>query len=140
MPTDETLVRIFRALEEEPEAGMETVARATCYSRYHLHRLFANATGLSIREYLWRRRHTRTARLLNDTDASVLEIALACAGGEPMKSCFSSRELVLLLEKHGFLPYEELSPRKIQRGLIGDERPGITAFEHSRYLLAVKKG
>ena len=66
-------------------------------------------------------------------------IALACSSGEPMKSCFSHVELARLLEAHGFLVYEELSPARIQTELIGKRCPDMTAFEHIHYVLAVRK-
>lgn len=66
-------------------------------------------------------------------------IALACSSGEPMKSCFSRRELTRLLEAHGFLIYEELSPAAIQASIIGDKCPGMRAFERISYVLAVHK-
>ena len=66
-------------------------------------------------------------------------IALACSSGEPMKSCFSHVELARLLEVHGFLVYEELSPAQIQAELIGQRCPDMTAFEHIHYVLAVRK-
>lgn len=66
-------------------------------------------------------------------------IALACSSGEPMKSCFSRRELAMLLEAHGFLIYEELSPAAIQASIIGDKCPGMRAFERISYVLAVHK-
>ncbi|MGN1069611.1 MAG: SAM-dependent methyltransferase [Candidatus Fimadaptatus sp.] len=66
-------------------------------------------------------------------------IALACSSGEPMKSCFSRRELTRLLEAHGFLIYEELSPAAIQSSIIGDKCPGMRAFERISYVLAVHK-
>lgn len=66
-------------------------------------------------------------------------IALACSSGEPMKSCFSRRELTRLLEAHGFLIYEELSPAAIQAAIIGGKCPGMRAFERISYVLAVHK-
>ena len=56
-----------------------------------------------------------------------------------MKSCFSRAELARLLEAHGFLVYEELSPAQIQAELIGQRCPDMTAFEHIHYVLAVRK-
>ena len=66
-------------------------------------------------------------------------IMMAKAGGEPMQSAFSYSELEKLLEKHGFLIYELLTPDDIQRDIIDKAGTGIKAFEHVNYCLAVRK-
>lgn len=67
-------------------------------------------------------------------------IGMAKAGGEPMQSAFSYSELEKLLEKHGFLIYELLTPRDIQRNIIDKTGADLKAFEHVNYCLAVRKG
>ena len=66
-------------------------------------------------------------------------IMMAKAGGEPMKSAFSYAELEKLLEKHGFLIYELLTPDDIQRDIIDKTGADMKAFEHVNYCLAVRK-
>ena len=66
-------------------------------------------------------------------------IMMAKAGGEPMQSAFSYSELEKLLEKHGFLIYELLTPDDIQRDIIDKARADMKAFEHVNYCLAVRK-
>ena len=48
-------------------------------------------------------------------------------------------ELEKLLEKHGFLIYELLTPNDIQRDIIGKAGADMKAFEHVNYCLAVRK-
>ena len=67
-------------------------------------------------------------------------IMMAKAGGEPMQSAFSYSELEKLLEKHGFLIYELLTPDDIQRDIIDKTGADMKAFEHVNYCLAVRKG
>ncbi len=67
-------------------------------------------------------------------------IMMAKAGGEPMQSAFSYGELEKLLEKHGFLIYELLTPDDIQRDIIDKTGADMKAFEHVNYCLAVRKG
>lgn len=67
-------------------------------------------------------------------------IAMAKAGGEPMQSAFSYKALEKLLEKHGFLIYELLTPEDIQRDIIHSAGADLKAFEHVNYCLAAKKG
>ena len=64
---------------------------------------------------------------------------MAKAGGEPMQSAFSYSELEKLLEKHGFLIYELLTPDDIQRDTIDKAGADMKAFEHVNYCLAVRK-
>ena len=66
-------------------------------------------------------------------------IMMAKAGGEPMQSAFSYLELEKLLEKHGFLIYELLTPDDIQRDIIDKAGADMKVFEHVNYCLAVRK-
>ena len=66
-------------------------------------------------------------------------IMMAKAGGEPMQSAFSYGELEKMLEKHGFLIYELLTPSDIQRDIIDKVGADMKAFEHVNYCLAVRK-
>ena len=66
-------------------------------------------------------------------------IMMATAGGEPMQSAFSYSELEKLLEKHGFLIYELLTPDDIQRNIIDKTGADMKAFEHVGYCLAVRE-
>ncbi len=54
---------------------LEAIARAAGYSKYHLHRMFTDAVGLTPRVYIQRRRLTEAARLLVFTANPILEIA-----------------------------------------------------------------
>ena len=66
-------------------------------------------------------------------------IMMAKTGGEPMQSAFSYSGLEKLLEKHGFLIYELLTPDDIQRDIIDKAGADLKAFEHVNYCLAVRK-
>ena len=66
-------------------------------------------------------------------------IMMAKAGGEPMQSAFSYSELEKLLEKHGFLIYELLTPDDIQRDVIDKAGADLKAFEHVNNCHAVRK-
>ena len=66
-------------------------------------------------------------------------IMMAKAGGEPMQSAFSYSELEKLLEKHGVLIYELLTPDDIQRNVIDKAGADLKAFEHVNDCLAVRK-
>ena len=54
-------------------------------------------------------------------------------------AAFFEPQLEKLLERHGFLIYEILTPAESQRTVIDPEGADISAFEHVRYCLAVRK-
>ena len=64
---------------------LETVAGAVHYSKYYLHRMFTDTVGLTIHDYVQRRRLTEAAKLLAFSDRPILEIALL-AGYESQQS------------------------------------------------------
>lgn len=55
---------------------LEIVACAVHYSKYHLHRVFTDTVGLTIHDYVQRRRLTEAAKLLVFSDKPIIEIAL----------------------------------------------------------------
>ena len=61
--------------------SLDRTAAAVHYSKYHLHRIFADTTGMTIHDYTLRRQLTEGARRLVRTDQPVLEIALSCGYG-----------------------------------------------------------
>lgn len=64
---------------------LDAVARAAGYSKYHLHRMFAGTAGLTLHDYIRRRRLTEAARRLTHSERPVIEIALA-AGYESQQA------------------------------------------------------
>lgn len=55
---------------------LEIVANAVHYSKHHLHRMFTNTIGLTIHEYVQRRKLTEAAKLLVFSNKPILDIAL----------------------------------------------------------------
>ncbi|MGG1220188.1 class I SAM-dependent methyltransferase [Priestia endophytica] len=66
-------------------------------------------------------------------------IKMAEASGEPMKSCFSYKELEHMLEKSGLLIYEHLSPSQIHKLYFSNREDYLSAFETTHFLHAVKR-
>ena len=60
----------------KPDLG--TVAAAVHYSKYHLHRMFSDTVGMTIREYVGRRQLSEAAKLLVFSDKPIIDIALTC--------------------------------------------------------------
>lgn len=74
----ENIVTVIHYIEEHltEKLNLDAIARAAGYSKYHLHRMFADTVGLSIHEYVKRRQLTEAAKLLVFSDRTILEISL----------------------------------------------------------------
>lgn len=55
---------------------LDTVAAAVGYSKYHLHRMFADTVGMTLHDYIQRRQLTEAAKLLVFSKKPIVEIAL----------------------------------------------------------------
>ena len=55
---------------------LDTIADAVHYSKYHLHRMFADMTGLTAHDYIQRRRLTEAEQLLDFSSNPIMEIGL----------------------------------------------------------------
>ena len=67
------------------DLDLDAVARALHYSKYHLHRTFTAAAGLTLHDYIQRRRLTEAAKLLVFSREPILTIALG-AGYESQQA------------------------------------------------------
>ncbi len=61
--------------------NLDTIAAQIKYSKYHLHRCFAQACGTTMGNYIARRRLTEAAKMLVFTDWPVLDIAVSVGFG-----------------------------------------------------------
>lgn len=66
-------------------------------------------------------------------------VKMAAASGEPMKSCFTYKEMEKMLENSNLLIYEHLSPYTINELYFDNRKDYLTAFETIHYVHAVKK-
>ena len=67
---------------------LDTVASAASYSKYHLHRMFTGAVGLTLHDYIQRRQLTEAAKLLVFSEKPIIEIALIA--GYESRQAFTS--------------------------------------------------
>ena len=56
---------------------LDEVARAAGYSNFHLHRLFGEVTGMTVHDYVSRRRLTEAACVLARSERPIVDIARA---------------------------------------------------------------
>lgn len=71
---------LFQYIEEnlERKIDIEDAAKAAGYSASHLHRLFTFAYGISVADYIRKRKLTNSLPLLLDRRKSILDIAMGC--------------------------------------------------------------
>ena len=72
----------------DEKLDLERIAQSVHYSKYHLHRLFTNATGVTLHDYVLRRQLTEAAKLLVFSNKPIIEIAMIC--GYESQQAFSS--------------------------------------------------
>jgi AraC family transcriptional regulator len=105
----EWLDRMNRALDYierhlEEDVSIEEVAAAAWSSAYHFHRLFHMVTGLTVTEYIRRRRLTLAAQELASTQTRVVDVALKYGYDSPESFAKAFRRL------HGISPSEARNP------------------------------
>ena len=66
-------------------------------------------------------------------------IEMAKAGGEPMKSSFDMLSMEMLLSEYGFLAYEHIDTKEIEKRYFGDRADMLHAFEDINFVHAVLK-
>lgn len=67
----------------DQEISLEEAARIACYSPFYFKRMFACITGISLSEYIRRRRMTQAAFELQRTDQKVIDIAFKYGYASP---------------------------------------------------------
>jgi AraC-like DNA-binding protein len=81
--------RDFMYSEFPSPLSLSSVAAEANYSPFHFHRLYRSVFGETPTEYLIRRRMEEAARMIVETDATILEVVLAI--GYESQQTFSER-------------------------------------------------
>lgn len=84
---------------------LDDIAGAAGFSKYHFHRIFKHETGITLYEYIRKRRLAGASRLLRTTNLSILDIAVYF--------CFESQESFT----RAFKKVYKLPPGKYRRAL-----------------------
>ena len=83
-PIAEAIAYIESHLDQN--LNLERVADAVHYSRYHLHRMFTAAAGMTLHDYIRRRKLTEAARLLVFSQLPVIQSRLLRIFSKPCTS------------------------------------------------------
>lgn len=105
---------------------LETVAQAVHYSKYYLHRTFTGTVGLTIHDYVQRRKLSEAAELLVFSDKPILEIALN-AGYESQQAFTNIFGSMYKKTPRQYREEEEFYP--LQLRYILNEHPTTTGAE-----------
>ena len=83
----ETVIDYIESHLDE-KLDLEKLSEAVHYSKYHLHRMFTNTVGMTIHDYVQRRRLTEAAKLLVFSSKPIIEVAFFC--GYESQQAFST--------------------------------------------------
>lgn len=92
---------------------LDVVADSVHYSKYHLHRIFTDTVGLTIHDYVKRRRLTEAAKLLVFSQKPILDIALI-AGYESQQAFTSTFKAMYKQTPNQFREGEEFYPLQLE--------------------------
>lgn len=112
---------------------LETAAEALHYSKYHLHHIFTDVAGLTMHQYIHRRRLTEAARMLVFSDQPILEIALS-AGYESQQAFTDSFRAMYKKPPHRYRMEKEFYP--LQLRFTPNPRPASCAGDGWRERIA----
>ena len=101
------------------EITLDKIANASKYSKYHLHRMFTAITGLTLHNYIKRRRLTEAAKKLLFTDCAVLDIALE-SGYESQQAFTLAFKELYKKTPDNFRKKREFQPIQLKFNLDGD--------------------
>lgn len=78
----ENIISVINYIEEHlsEKLTLSSIAKSVGYSKYHLHRIFSDAVGLTIHDYVQRRQLTEAAKLLVDSPLDYLFMAVLGMG------------------------------------------------------------
>lgn len=114
---EETIAYIEMHLEGKVE--LDEVAGAMHYSKYHLHRMFTEITGMPLHDYAIRRQITEAAKFLVFSEKSILEIALSC-GYESQQAFTTAFKSMYKLPPAKFRELGEFYPLQLRLSLEKD--------------------
>lgn len=115
---------------------LDRVAEAMHYSKYHLHRMFTETTGMTIHDYVVRRRLTEAAKLLVFSEKSILDISISC-GYESQQAFTAAFKAMYKQPPAEFRERQEFYPLQLRFALQKDM--GTLEFQKSDIRFAVQE-
>jgi AraC-like DNA-binding protein/GNAT superfamily N-acetyltransferase len=116
MKNFETVIAAIRYIEthlSSEKIDLDIVATAVHYSKYHLHRIFTEAVGLTIHDYAQRRQLTEAAKLLVFSNKPIIDIAIL-AGYDSQQAFSSVFKAMYKQSPHQFRKNEVFYPLQLE--------------------------
>lgn len=101
------------------EISLDELADAVGYSKYHLHRMFTSLIGLSVHNYIKRRKLTEAAKKLLFTDNTIIDIALG-AGYESQQAFTPAFKELYKKTPQAFRKKHEFHPIQLKFNMEGN--------------------
>lgn len=112
----ETVIAAIQYIEthlSNEKIDLDVVAGAAHYSKYHLHRIFTDAVGLTIHDYAQRRQLTEAAKLLVFSDKPIIDIAIL-AGYDSQQAFSNVFKAMYKQSPHQFRKNEVFYPLQLE--------------------------
>ncbi len=93
----EVVKKVIDYIEQniEKEIDLDSISKSIGYSKFHLNRVFADQTGITIYKYLQNRRLTIAAEKLVKTDKPITQIAYEAGYDTQQAFSFAFKQLYL---------------------------------------------
>lgn len=93
----EVVKKVIDYIEQniEKEISLDNISKSIGYSKFHLNRVFAEQTGITIYKYLQNRRLTIAAEKLVKTDNSITQIAYEAGYDTQQSFSFAFKQVYL---------------------------------------------
>lgn len=108
-----TIIQFIESNLADQKPDLNSIAEATHYSKYYIHRIFSNTVGLSIHNYTKRRQLTEAARQLNCSGKTIIEIALE-AGYDSQQSFSNAFKAMYKVSPDRFRKSGEFYPLQLK--------------------------
>lgn len=129
----EKIVSVIDYIESHlsEKLDLEIISGAMHYSKYHLHRMFTAAVGLTLHDYIQRRRLTEAAKLLVFSEQPILDIALK--SGYESQQAFSNIFTAMYKTSPGkYRENEKFYPLQLKFDFLGNY-PMLNSKEDSNW-------
>lgn len=126
----ENIITVIHYIENNltEKMNLTSIAAGVGYSKYHLHRMFGETVGLSIHDYMQRRRLTEAAKLLVFSDKSILDISMI-AGYESQQAFTGIFKQMYKKTPNEYRMSEEYYPLQLRFDLTQTIREKLTQKE-----------
>ncbi|WP_096435659.1 AraC family transcriptional regulator [Alteribacter populi] len=126
----------------DEEINYEEVAKITCFSEHHFKRMFSFIAGISLTEYVRRRRLTLAAFVLKESDMRVIDVAIKYGYNSPdsfSRAFQTLHEVAPSSVKNSDVPLKAYPRMTFQISIKGDVEMNYRFVEKEAFTIVGKK-